>query len=177
MTNLAGFPYWKSYRYNSNKLGGEERLCFCGHAHSPHKNLRPPTEGEGMPVMCPLTELPTSRIPSQSRQRHGGRGQLELAEVFVFFPFLSSAHRQLLANSAGAWPCDMTSHRVAPVKYAARPRSTRLKLCWILTDLPVSSAPGRPASKVSLREDPYQRQSYTERNVCVETWRLQLASI
>lgn len=28
VTNLAGFPYWKRYRYDNNDLAGEKKIIF-----------------------------------------------------------------------------------------------------------------------------------------------------
>lgn len=148
-TNLAGSPYWKRYRYDNNDLAGGERSYFCGYSPPPTK-----TSDKGRNASSFVLSRSSQRkeFPSSRRGVTRGRGQLGLAEGFCFFFFsLQRTHavgsRRTLRELARG-PRDMTSHGVAPLKCAGRPKSPRPQLRSNLPNLPKQICPLSTASKV-----------------------------
>lgn len=144
VTNLAGFPHWKRYRYDNNDLAGEKKIIFL--RLRPFPPQKSPTK-EGMPRHL------SSHGARNKNNSHPVDAASLVAEVSldwlrVFFLFFAvHARCRLSANSAraGAWPRDMTSHGVAPLKYAGRPQ-----LRSNLPNFPKQICPLSTTSKVPL---------------------------
>lgn len=126
VTNLAGFPYWKRYRYDNNDLAGEKNIIFLW--LRPFPPQKSPAK-EGMPRHL------SSHGARDEKNSHPvdvaslvAEASLDWLRVF-FSSFLCSARtlsraRRTLRELARG-PRDMTSHGVAPLKYAGTPKSTR----------------------------------------------------